>query len=196
LREEDDGRPAARRYPMTDARAWRSCFLIVGDEGAQLANDERGLDRGDERLDHRRLERSRRLPLDDGYLADIGVGRNWLVMAMRMRSGRSRLYCSELTTTAGRLLIVVWSVKGKGTTITSPKRNAIGDSVHPVVDVVFGIAPSLAEDAFRGASRRPNQLAIGVSLRDEVDEVLDLRHTLGREATDLLEQLIVWRAHR
>jgi hypothetical protein len=35
------------------------------------------------------------------------------------------------------------------------------------------------------------QLAIGVSLCDEVDEVLDLRHTLGREATDLLELFAV-----
>jgi hypothetical protein len=52
-------------------------------------------------------------------------------------------------TTAGRRLIVVWSVKGKGTTITSPKRSAIGDSSYPVVDVVFGIAPSLAEGGFR-----------------------------------------------
>ncbi len=107
--------------------------------------------------------------------------RIWLVIAMRITSGRSRLYRSELTTTAGRLLIVVWSVKGKGTTTTSPKRSAIGDSVNPVVDVVFGIAPSLAERRFRGTSRRPNQLAIGVSLCDEVDEVLHLRHALGRE---------------
>jgi hypothetical protein len=49
--------------------------------------------------------------------------------------------------------------------------------------------------ASEGRAARPNQLAIGVSLCDEVDEVLDLRHTLGREATDLLEKLIVWRSH-
>lgn len=108
-----------------------------------------------------------------------------------MRSGRSRLYRSELMTTAGRRLIVIWSVKGKGTTITSPKRSTIEGSGCPVVDVVSGIAPILAECGFRRASRRPNQLAIGVSLRDEVDEVLHLRHALWREATDLLEQLIV-----
>jgi hypothetical protein len=51
----------------------------------------------------------------------VGAGRNWLVMAIRIRSGRSRWWTSELTTTAGRFLVVVWSVNGNGTTMTSPK---------------------------------------------------------------------------
>jgi len=60
------------RPPLPDNRreSLSEQFLIVGDEGAQLPNDERRLDRSDERLDHRRLEESRRPPLDDGYLPD------------------------------------------------------------------------------------------------------------------------------
>jgi integrase len=70
------------------------------------------------------------------------------------------------------------------------------DSIHKVVDVILGIAPGLAERGFRSARRRPDQLAIGVPLRDEIDEILDLRDTFGRQATDLLEELIVRGAHR
>lgn len=119
-------RRPVRPLPNDSREGLTERFLIVGDEGAQLANDEHGLERGDERLDHRGLEQSRRLPLNKVTSPTVGVDRIWLVRAITMRSGRSRLYRSELTTTAGRLFIAVWSVKGKGTTITSPKRSAIG----------------------------------------------------------------------
>jgi hypothetical protein len=36
----------------------------------------------------------------------LGEGLAWLVMAITMRSSRSRCYAAELTTTAGRFLIV------------------------------------------------------------------------------------------
>jgi len=49
------------------------------------------------------------------------TGRAWLVTAMMMRSARSRWYGLLETTTAGRRLAVLWSVKGKGTKTMSPK---------------------------------------------------------------------------
>jgi hypothetical protein len=100
-------------------------LLIVGAQRAELPDYETRLKGGDKRLDDRGFEQSCDPPMDDTHLTHVGAGRTWLVIAMRMTSGRSRLYASELTTTAGRLLVAVWSVNGNGATITSPKPNAM-----------------------------------------------------------------------
>jgi hypothetical protein len=44
-------------------------------------------------------------------------------MAMITTSRRCRLYLRLDTTTAGRFLVPDWSVKGNGTSTTSPKLN-------------------------------------------------------------------------
>ena len=85
--------------------------LIVGVKRAELPGDQAGLDGGAQGLDDRWLEQAGRLPMYDGRfahrghradlasdghqdqvgpLAVMGTGRTWLVMAIRIRSGRSR----------------------------------------------------------------------------------------------------------
>ena len=52
---------------------------------------EAGVDGGKERFDHRRLEQPPLcLPVRDGHLPTLGVGRSWLVMAIKVTAGRSR----------------------------------------------------------------------------------------------------------
>ena len=50
----------------------------------------------------------------------LGYWDRWPVPAIKITSGLGLLYSAELTITAGRFLLVVWSVKGNGTRTTSP----------------------------------------------------------------------------
>jgi hypothetical protein len=65
------------------------------------------------------------------------------VMATTMMSGFSWLKTSDETTRAGRILVVVRSVKGKATRTTSPR-------LKTVIDGVLGVVPE-AERPFSGS---------------------------------------------
>src|SRR3712207_1863962 len=55
-----------------------------------------------------------------------------------------------------------------------------------VVGGVFFVVPDLTEGLFRELRRGLNESAL-VPLRDEVYEVLDFRHALGRQGLDLFD---------
>jgi plasmid stabilization system protein ParE len=86
---------------------------------------------------------------------------------------RKTPYKPELITTAGRFLLVLWSVNGNGTRTTSPNSKT-------VIDGIVLVVPNLFEGFFRELGRRANELAITLACAQKVDEVLDLGDLLRR----------------
>ena len=83
-------RRSARSSPEDFGEYFAKRGHVIGVEAAELAQHQAGLDGGEEWLDDGGLEESRGLPVDDGDLTDGGCGTAWLVIAIKMRSGRSR----------------------------------------------------------------------------------------------------------
>ena len=85
---------------------------------------------------------------------------------------------------AGRFLISVWWVNGKGTRTRSP-------NLKPVVFGIVRVVPDLAErilGELRGSVRDDSVL---VAHLEEVYEVLDFGDLLRREGPDLVDECMV-----
>jgi len=98
-------------------------FLVFFSKQSELFEHKGFLYRGEDRLNCGRFYKPCLLPIayrhftkgrDGAYLAGNGQERSTI-------SGLSALYSVELTTTAGRFFVVVWSVNGNGTRMTAPK---------------------------------------------------------------------------
>src|SRR5712691_536411 len=87
-------------------------------------------------------------------------------------------------TTAGRFLLAVWSVKGNGTRTTSPNSKA-------VVLGIVGVVPDLAECALGQLRDGPGQPTVGISLTEEVHEVLHFGKLVRWEGAELVEEGLV-----
>lgn len=111
------------------------------------------------------------------------VGRDWLVIARTIRSGRAVLYAVELTTTAGRFLVVRWFVNGNGTRTMSP-------SSKLVVGAIGGVGPDFGERALREFGGGPCQPTVRLALAEELDEILDLGNPVGRKFLDLCHEVL------
>jgi hypothetical protein len=63
--------------------------LVIGVKGAEVVDDQAGLDGGEQRLDDRGLEQASSLPVHDGDLADGGRGASGATGAREIVRNRS-----------------------------------------------------------------------------------------------------------
>jgi hypothetical protein len=163
--------------------------LVSAIETPKSPHDQRLFESRKDGLYRRWFQQAGRLPVLHAHFAQRRIGTD---LARNGHDDHIRfgiVVAPFETTTAGRFLLAVWLVKGKGTNRMSPNSKGI-------VDVVVLIVPHARERWSAGGSGGSGKGTILCPSGDEIDEVFHFRDPLGRQGTNLVEQGLRIGGHR